>query len=294
MQSMRFGCQSMVKPIKRMLLKHPKDAFLSPENIAAQWQELNYLSAPDFAKALDEYERFVSLLSKTIRELDYLPSHAQTGLDSIYIRDPVTVTERGAILCNMGKEQRRREPAAIGEYLPQIGVPILGRISGDGTLEGGDVVWVDERTLAVGRGYRTNDEGLRQLRELTADIVDEIVVVPLPHWNGPADVLHLMSFLSPIDHDLALVYSRLMPVPFREWLLARGNRLVEVPDEEYDTMACNVLAVAPRKCIMLEGNPRTRELLEAEGVEVRVFGGAEICAKGAGGPTCLTCPILHE
>jgi N-dimethylarginine dimethylaminohydrolase len=161
-------------------------------------------------------------------------------------------------------------------------------------LEGGDVVWVDERTLAVGRGYRTNDEGLRQLRELTADIVDEIVVVALPHWNGPADVLHLMSFLSPIDHDLALVYSRLMPVPFREWLLARGNRLVEVPDEEYDTMACNVLAVAPRKCIMLEGNPRTRELLEAEGVEVRVFGGAEICAKGAGGPTCLTCPILHE
>jgi N-dimethylarginine dimethylaminohydrolase len=194
----------------------------------------------------------------------------------------------------MGKEQRRREPAAIGEYLPQIGVPILGRISGDGTLEGGDVVWVDERTLAVGRGYRTNDEGIRQLRELTADIVDEIVVVPLPHWNGPTDVLHLMSFLSPIDHDLALVYSRLMPVPFREWLLTRGVRLVEVPDTEYDTMACNVLAVAPRQCIMLEGNPRTRKLLEAEGVEVRVFGGAEICAKGAGGPTCLTRPILRE
>jgi len=294
MQSMGFGCQSMVKPIKRMLLKHPRDAFLSPENIAAQWQELNYLSAPDFAKALDEYERFASLLSKTIRELDYLPPDAQSGLDSIYVHDPVIVTQRGAILCNMGKEQRRREPAAIGEYLQRIGVPILGRISGDGTLEGGDVVWVDERTLAVGRGYRTNDEGIRQLRELTADIVDEIVVVPLPHWNGPADVLHLMSFLSPIDHDLALVYTRLMPVPFREWLLTRGVRLVEVPDTEYDTMACNVLAVAPRQCIMLEGNPRTRKLLEAEGVEVRVFGGAEICAKGAGGPTCLTRPILRE
>lgn len=294
MQSMRFGCQSMVKPIKRMLLKHPRDAFLSPENVAAQWQDLNYLGVPDYTKALDEYERFASLLAKTIPELDYLPPDAQSGLDSIYVHDPVIVTGRGAILCNMGKEQRRREPAAIGEYLPQIGVPILGRISGDGTLEGGDVVWVDERTLAVGRGYRTNDEGIRQLRELTADIVDEIVVVPLPHWNGPADVLHLMSFLSPIDHDLALVYSRLMPVPFREWLLARGIRLVEVPDEEYDTMACNVLAVAPRQCIMLEGNPRTRELLEAEGVEVRVFGGAEICAKGAGGPTCLTCPILRE
>ncbi|MGH6630847.1 MAG: arginine deiminase family protein, partial [Burkholderiales bacterium] len=127
-----------------------------------------------------------------------------------------------------------------------------------------------------------------------AEFVDEIVSVPLPHWNGTTDVLHLMSFLSPIDDDLALVYSRLMPVPFREWLLARGIKLVEVPDEEFATMACNVLALAPRRCIMLEGNPRTRRLLEAEGVEVSVFRGEEICAKGAGGPTCLTRPILRE
>lgn len=291
---MSFGCQSMVKPIKRMLLKHPKDAFVSAANIAAQWKELNYLGAPDLAKALDEYEFFVSLLAKTIPELICLPPHARTGLDSVYVHDPVIVTERGAILGRMGKEQRQGEPTAIGEYLPQIGVPILGRISGAGNLEGGNVVWIDDRTLAVGRGYRTNAEGIRQLRDLTAEFVDEVVPVPLPHWNGPADVLHLMSFLSPIDDDLSLVYSHLMPVPFREWLLARGIKLVEVPDEEFETMACNVLAVAPRRCIMLDGNPRTRKLLEAEGVEVNVFRGDEICAKGAGGPTCLTRPILRE
>lgn len=291
---MTFGCQSMVKPVRRILLKHPRDAFVSAANIAAQWKELNYLGAPDLAKVLDEYEFFVSLLAKTIPELIYLPPHTQTGLDSLYVHDPVIVTERGAILCNMGKAQRQGEPSAIGDYLPQIGVPILGRISGSGTLEGGDVVWVDELTLAVGRGYRTNDEGIRQLRDLTAKFVDEVVAVPLPHWNGPSDVLHLMSFVSPIDADLAMVYSRLMPVPFREWLLARGFKLVEVPDEEFGTMACNVLAVAPRQCIMLDGNPRTRKLLEAEGVEVRVFRGDEICAKGAGGPTCLTRPILRE
>lgn len=291
---MSFGCQSMVKPVERMLLRHPRDAFQSEARIAAQWQDLNYLAAPNLGKALEEYEFFASLLARTIPEIDYLPPHAQTGLDSMYVHDPVLVTVRGAILCNMGKAQRRGEPVAIGEYLPQIGVPILGRISGAGTLEGGDVVWMDERTLAVGRGYRTNDEGIRQLRELTAGLVDEIISVPLPHWSGPADVLHLMSFLSAIDEDLALAYSRLMPVPFREWLLARGIKMVEVPDEEFETMACNVLAVAPRRCIMLEGNPRTRRLLEAEGVEVSVFRGDEICAKGAGGPTCLTRPILRQ
>ena len=291
---MSFGCQSMVKPIKRMLLKRPLDAFVSAAKIAAQWRDLNYLGAPDFAKALDQYDFFASLLAKTIPELIHLPPHPMTGLDSVYVHDPVIVTDRGAILCSMGKPQRQGEPAAIGEYLPRIGVPILGRISGAGTLEGGDVVWIDERTLAVGRGYRTNAEGIRQLQQFTAGFVDDVVAVPLPHWRGPSDVLHLMSFLSPIDDGLSLVYSPLMPVPFREWLLARGIKLLEVPDEEFESMACNVLTVAPRHCIMLDGNPRTRKLLEAEGVEVRVFRGDEICAKGAGGPTCLTRPILRE
>ncbi|MBI2679416.1 MAG: amidinotransferase [Candidatus Solibacter usitatus] len=291
---MSYGCQSMISPVRRMLVKHPKDAFIGPGNLAAQWKDLNYLDCPDYEEAVREYEYFVSLLFKTIPQIEYLPTRADTGLDSIYAHDPVIVTARGAILCNMGKPQRRNEPAAAAAYLDLAGVPVLGKITDPGTLEGGDVVWIDERTLAVGQGYRTNAEGIRQLRELTRDLVDELIAVPLIHWSGPADVLHLMSMLSPIDRDLALVYSRLLPVPFRQWLLERGIRLVEVPDEEYDSMACNVLAVAPRKCIMIAGNPVTRKRLREAGAEVAEFAGEEICRKGAGGPTCLTRPIWRE
>jgi N-dimethylarginine dimethylaminohydrolase len=193
----------------------------------------------------------------------------------------------------MGKDLRWNEPSAAGDFLAKLGVPVLGTITGEGRLEGGDLIWFDRRTLVVGRGYRTNDEGLRQLKLLTADIVDEFVVVPLPHWLGPSGVMHLMSFISPVDRNLALVYSRIMPVPFREWLLHRGVRLIEVPDSEYATMACNVLAVAPRRCIMLSGNRQTKQLLEAEGVDVMEYDGDEISRKGAGGPTCLTRPLLR-
>jgi N-dimethylarginine dimethylaminohydrolase len=289
-----FGCQSEVGKIKRLLLKHPREAFINPENVRRQWQVLNYFSAPDFEKALQEHEQFVNLLRQHIPEIFFLPPSDHTGLDSIYVHDPVLVTNKGAILCNMGKALRHGEPTAIGDFLPELGVPILGAISGEGILEGGDVVWIDERTLAVGRGYRTNDEGIRQLQQLTADLVDEFIVVPLPHWQGPNDVLHLMSLISPVDHDLALVYSKLLAVPFREWLRAREIKLLEVPDSEYDSMGCNVLAVAPRKCIMLAGNPQTKALLIQEGVEVWEYVGEEISRKGAGGPTCLTRPIWRD
>ena len=291
---MKFGCQSEVGKIKRLLLKHPREAFINAENINRQWQQLNYLRAPDFVKAQREYEAFVDLLRPHAAEIEFLPQHDATGLDSIYVHDPAVITSRGAILCNMGKAERRGEPAAMGEIFSTMGVPILGVISGAGALEGGDVVWINERTLAVGRGYRTNDEGIRQLQQLLKDVVDEIVVVPLPHWRGPSDVLHLMSLISPIDHKLALVYSRLLPVPFRQWLLVREIKLLEVPEEEYDNMGCNVLAIAPRKCLMLAGNPRTKALFINEGVEVWEYAGEEISHKGAGGPTCLTRAIWRE
>ncbi len=291
---MEYGGQSEVGTIQKIVLKHPKEAFISNDTISKQWQELNYKGIPDLDKAIEEYGNFVKLLQQHIPELYFLPTDKRTGLDSLYVHDPVIMSDRGAILCNMGKEQRRGEPAAMGDFFQQHGMPILGTISSEGRIEGGDVVWLDQRTIAIGRGYRTNDEGIKQLKNLLNDLADEFIVVPLPHWEGPGDVLHLMSFISPIDYDLALVYSRLMPVPFREWLLARGMKLVEVPDEEYPTMACNVLAVAPRKCIMLKGNPRTKKLLESEGVAVWEYEGEEISRKGEGGPTCLTRPIFRE
>jgi len=290
----KFGCQSEVGKIKNILLKHPKDAFINQENIGAQWKELNYLGCPDYEKALKEYEHFIDLLKKQISEIYYLPKSDQTGLDSIYVHDPAIVTKQGAILCHMGKEQRQQEPSAMGEYLSELGIPILGSVTGEGRLEGGDVVWFDERTLAVGRGYRTNYEGIRQLKELTADLIDEFVVVPLPHWQGPSDCLHLMSLISPVDRNLAVVYSKLLPVSFREWLINRGIKLLEVPDSEFPTMACNVLTLAPSKYIMISGNPQTKEMLENEGAQVWEYDGEEISLKGAGGPTCLTRPILRE
>jgi N-dimethylarginine dimethylaminohydrolase len=194
----------------------------------------------------------------------------------------------------MGKPQREGEPAAQEETLRGAGVPVLGRIEAPGRLEGGDVLWLDRRTLVVGQGYRTNAAGIRQLQALLGDAVTELIVVPLPHWRGPTDVMHLMSLISPVDEDLAVVYSPLLPVPFREWLVARGTELVEVPDEEFDSMGTNVLALAPRKCLMLLGNPRTRAALERAGADVLEYDGQEISVKGAGGPTCLTRPLRRE
>jgi N-dimethylarginine dimethylaminohydrolase len=293
-QNMTALYQSDVSPIKSLVLKHPKDAFVNDEAINRQWQGLNYLERPDLARAVDEYERFVTLLRSFNIDLHFLPKDNKVGLDSIYPRDASIVCRKGMIICNMGKAERSAEPVAQEALFHSMGIPVLGAITGNGRVEGGDVAWVDPKTLAIGRGYRTNDEGIRQLKALLGGCIDELIVVPLPHWHGPNDVFHLMSILSPIDTDLALVYSPLMPVPFRETLLSRRIHLVEVPESEFETMGCNVLAVAPRKCIMLTGNPQTQSRLERSGVEVYVFHGKEICMKGGGGPTCLTRPIVRD
>lgn len=288
------GSQSMVDELKYVLVKHPQASHQTQAIMDEQWRKLFYLGPQQYETVLREFAGFVGLLERFGLEIGYLPADAATGLDSIYAHDPLVVSNKGVILCNMGKVARQEEPAAMARYLAQLGLPILGAITGSGRVEGGDVCWLDERTVAVGEGYRTNAEGIRQLRALLGDAVDEVIPVPLPHWTGPDDCLHLLSFISPVDHDLAVVYSRMMPVPFRQLLLARGMGLVEVPDEEYDSMACNVLAVAPRQCIMLSGNPVTQQRLEAAGATVLTFEGNDLCLKGGGGPTCLTRPILRS
>ena len=241
--------------------------------------------------AIAEHERFVGLLESLGAEARVLPTVDGVTLDSIYVRDASVVSDQGVLLCRMGKEARRGEPAAQAEAFRAWGIPVLGEISGEGRLEGGDVVWLDRRTIAVGRGYRSNDEGIAQLQTLLADACDEVVVVPLPHWHGQQEVFHLMSILSPVDVDLAVVYSPLMPVPFRENLLARGIELIEVPESEFATMGANVLAVGPRRCVMVEGNPETKRRLEEAGADVHEYRGREISLKGGGGPTCLTRPL---
>tara|TARA_Y100000590_G_scaffold415658_1_gene513655 strand:- start:8018 stop:8872 length:855 start_codon:yes stop_codon:yes gene_type:complete len=284
----------MVGPLKSVLMKRPEESYGSQSEIAHQWKDLNYSGPPSLSKAVADYDRFLELITESGTSVQFLPNSEDTGLDSIYTHDPVVVTNAGIILCNMGKGARKSEPEAMKEYFHQHDLPILGRITPPGTLEGGDILWIDERTVAVGEGYRSNGEGIQQFHELLGDSVDKVISVPLTHWRGPSDCLHLLSNVSPIDVDLYVVYSPLLTVPFRNLLLDRGIRLIEVPDEEYSTLGCNILAVAPRKVIMVDGNPTVKRRLEAESVEIKVFDGSEICLRGAGGPTCLTRPLYRE
>jgi N-dimethylarginine dimethylaminohydrolase len=285
------GGQSEAGRLIAVAVKPVRDAFHSDDALERHWRDLGYVARPAFSAAVAEYARFVALLEAAAVEVLCLPAHETDGLDSLYARDAAIVCDAGVILCNMTKAQRTSEPRAHEAAYRAAGIPIHGRIEGDGRVEGGDVCWIDPRTLAVGRGYRTNDAGIRQLADLLRGSVDELMVVPLPHWRGPDDVFHLMSIVSPIDRDLFLVYAPLVPVPFREALLARGIELVSVPDAELATLGCNVLALAPREVLMVAGNPETRTRLVRAGVTVHEFSGQEICLKGGGGPTCLTRPL---
>ncbi len=281
----RFGAQSMVAPLRRVLVRTPDAAFATAD--PAVW---HYTARPDLLQARQEHETLVQLLSDTGAEVIRHDEPLDGLADAIYVHDPVLVSDRGAVLLRMGKPLRRGEEEAIGRRLEAVGVPIHYRLTGDALAEAGDCLWLDANTLAVGLGFRTNWAGLEQIEEALGPEVD-VVPVELPYYTGPEACLHLMSFISMLDHDLAVVYLPLIPVPFWQRLQARGIVLVEVPDAEFPTMAANVLAVAPRQCVMLEGSPVTRARLEAAGCAVRTYRGSEISLKAEGGPTCLTRPV---
>ncbi len=283
----------MVNPIRKVLIKHTREGFKNQSELNQSASNLNYSETPIFSKSISDYDHFVHLLESFNIEIHYLPQNSNTTPDSIYTHDPCIVSNKGVVLCSMGKDDRRSEVPAIESYFESIDIPILGEIRRPGYLEGGDVVWINEKSVAVGEGYRSNSEGIKQLKSILSDLVDNVISVPLPHWTGPLDCLHLMSLLSPIDKDLFLVYPRLLPVPFLRYLTQLKINLIHVPDNEYETMGCNVLAVAPKRVIMLEGNPETKKMLEKNKVEVFCYDGSEISLKGAGGPTCLTRPFLR-
>ena len=276
-----------------LFIKKASAAFIDDAHVSKHWEALNYLGKPDMRKALEEYDAFEKILKDNGAELLYLPLEETVNMDSIYCRDAAIATSKGMIICNMGKAGRINEPAAEQRAFEANGIPVLGVITAPGTLEGGDVAWLDEKTLAVGHTYRTNEEGIRQLTNLLAPLGVTVMSVPMPHYKGPSDVFHLMSVLSPVDHNLAVVYSPLIPIVFRNELIARGYELVEVPDAEFDSMGCNVLALAPRVCLMVKGNPITKARLEKAGCKVIEYEGEEISVKGGGGPTCLTRPVMR-
>lgn len=283
-----FGAQSMITTLRRVIVRAPDEAFGDAD--PARW---HYAAQPDLTRAREEHAAFVELLAvsgtEVIRHDAPLPDHA----DALFVHDPVLVTDRGAILLRMGKALRRGEEGAIGRTLERAGVPVCYRIGGDALAEAGDCLWLDEGTLAVGLGFRTNQEGLDQLRE-ALDPAIEILPVPLPCFTGPEACLHLMSLISLVDRDLAVVYAPLLPVPFWEHLRRRGMTLIEVPAAEFETLGSNVLALAPRRCLMLSGNPVTRRALERAGAEVQTYEGVELSLKAEGGPTCLTRPVWRE
>lgn len=284
-----FGAQSMVEPLRRVLVKRPDEAFGSAD--PARW---NYTAQPDLDEARREHDALVEVLRGAGAEVIDHPEPQPERADAQFVFDPVIVTDQGAVMLRMGKELRRGEEAALARRLQEIGVPLLAELSGEATAEGGDLLWLDSRTLAVGQGFRTNAEGLRQLREILAGIGVEVLPVELPYFTGPVACLHLLSLISLVDHDLAVVYPPLLSVSFWKTLLDRGVRLVEVPEEEFPTQAPNVLALAPGRCVMLEGNPVTRRRLENAGCEVLTYRGREISLKAEGGPTCLTRPVWRE
>jgi N-dimethylarginine dimethylaminohydrolase len=280
--------------LKTVFLKKASAAFINEEHIQQYWESLNYLGKPYMTQALTEYDAFENILKEHGAEVLYFPEDDSVNMDSIYCRDAAIATSHGMIICNMGKDGRKKEPAAQARAYAEQGIPILGSIIAPGTVEGGDVAWLDATTLAVGNTYRTNEAGIQQLKELLHPIGVKVITADMPHYKGPSDVFHLMSVLSPVDKNLAVVYSPLMPIAFRNLLIASGFELVEVPDQEFDSMGCNVLALAPRVCLMVKGNPITKSRLEAAGCKVIEYEGAEISVKGGGGPTCLTRPVMRS
>ena len=277
----RYGVRSMSARLRRVLVRRPA---VTGDFAAADWRP------PDPGLLTRQHEEFCALLSGLGCEVEV--AHSLPGLvDSTYLRDPGLMTGRGAVLFQMAKPVRATEPEHLGSALAVAGVPVIGHLTGAARTDGGDYIWLDERTLLAGRSYRTNAEALRQLSGILAAEAIWVESVDVPHDRGPQHVLHLMSFISPLADDLALVFPPLAPVALMQALAGRGVTVVPVPAEEYETMACNVLAVRPRQVIMLDGNPRTRALLEAHGCEVHSYQGSEISLKGDGGPTCLTAPV---
>ena len=284
-----YGSQSMINRLRRVLVRRPDEVFGRADPV--RW---HYADRPNLVLAQQEHDAFVASLSQAGVEVIYhdraLPDHA----DAIYVHDPALMTDQGAIILSMGKGLRRGEEAAMAYRFESLGIPILYALHGQARAEGGDLLWLDDHTLAVGQGFRTNVEGLRQLQEALGGLDVELIPVQLAYYHGPEACLHLMSLISIVDYRLAVVYLPLLPTPFWQYLKEHDFRLIEVPDEEFETMGTNVLALAPGQCLMLEGNPLTRQRLEAAGCEVLTYRGNEISLKAEGGPTCLTRPILRE
>jgi len=280
-----FGGQTLVEPLRRVLVRSPRPADL------AAWQAFGWLGEPDAGLAAKQHDELCEVLRSAGARVEFAEVDVDGDPDAIYVFDPAIVSDAGAILLWPGKEGRRPESAAAAAELRRLGVPVAFEMAAPATAEGGDTMWLDERTLLVGRSFRTNDAGVEALRAALPGV--DVLAFDVPNRQGPDACLHLLSLLSPLDRDLVVAYVPLLPVRLVELLDERGVGVVAVPDEEFDTMGPNVLALAPRVGLAVDGNRETRRRMERAGVEVFVYEGSEISLKGEGGPTCLTRPLLR-
>jgi dimethylargininase len=280
-----YGGQSMTQTLRRVLVRPPSAADFRA------WQEYGWRGKPDLSRLAEEHEAFCDALRAGGAEVLLAETRVEDDPDALYVFDPAIVADRGAIVLRSGKAGRLVESAAIAVDLERAGVPIAAKLEEPQLVDGGDTIWLDGSTLLVGRGYRTNDDGIHALQATLPEV--SVLAFDLPHLHGSQVVLHLLSLFSPLDDDLVVAYVPLMPVRLVQLLRELGIEIVEVPEEEFETMGPNVLSLAPRVALALEGNDETRRRLERAGVEVNVYRGDEISRKGDGGPTCLTRPLLR-
>jgi len=286
MTERRYGARSSTAALREVLVKRPGPAFGRAFDDPAH----GFLRPVDLDRARREHDGLVAALDALGVRVHVLDHEPTTDPDLVYVFDSLLVTDAGAIPLRPGKANRSQEPAILERWLNDAGVPTAGRIEAPGTVEAGDTVWLRDGLLVIGRTLRTNDAGARQLASIVGG---DVRTVDVPYWKGPAELVHLMSVISPVSDDLAVVFLPLLPAGLHEWLVELGIRLVEVPEEEYPTLGCNVLAVRPGVVIVAEGNAVTRRGLEAAGAEVHAIPLREIGENGSGGVTCLTRPILR-
>jgi N-dimethylarginine dimethylaminohydrolase len=299
--SMNFNGHSMTGELLRVMVCPPGNAGWDVDGKAAEWRELGFLHAPNFAAARRQHEILCGLLSESGAEVLSLPVTESLTLDAVYAHDASLATDYGVVLMNPGKKNRVAEARAHAEFCGQLGIPVLGEIGLPGTSESGDMVWLDDRMLLIGDGYRTNRAGIEQMRALLCSQDSardaarniEVMPAPLPYGPGPSACLHLMSLMSMLDERTVLVDLPWLAVETVELLKGRGFRLIEIEYSERESLACNVLALGRKRLIAIEENVKTNQIMRTAGFDVRTFPGSEICINGAGGPTCLTRPLLR-
>jgi N-dimethylarginine dimethylaminohydrolase len=284
----------MVGTLERVLVCSPSAAGWNSLDRVTHWRQLGFLHEPNFEVATTQHDALCHELEAAGAEVLCLPPSESFSLDAVYAHDASLATDFGMILMNPGKSNRLREAAEHRRAYEDFGIPVLGEVHGPASTEAGDMVWLNSKTLLIGRGYRTNAAGIEQMRSLLKPHGVEVLPAPLPYGAGPSACLHLMSLISLLDEHTALVDLAWLAVETIELLKATGYDFVEIDPSERDTLACNVLSLGKKRLLALTENGKTNERLRNAGFDVRTFPGSELCINGSGGPTCLTRPLARS